>query len=318
MTRSLHPAITVADFAAQAPARLGLTLIAGADSAGNRRLTSPRIQKLGLALAGFPQYIHPGRLQIVGQSEIYFLDQQSAEQRRDAIGRLDLSLISCILITTGLNPPVELHRAAEDAGLPILRTSLVSSEAINEVVDYLQHRLAPTVMQHGVLMDIYGTGVLLRGPSGVGKSECALDLITRGHGFVSDDMVELRRVGAKVVVGSAPELLHDHLEIRGLGILKVSELFGVSALSGEKSVSLVIEFHPVESMTGVDRLQPGRAQVDLLGVKIPSVELPVSPGRNLSTLVETAVRVHLLRQRGYDPSAEFLNRHEALRRRNNP
>lgn len=318
MTRNLHPAITIADFLNQAPPRLGLTLIAGANGASNRRLTSPRIQKLGLALAGFPQYVHPGRLQILGQSEIYFLDQLDAEQRRAAIARLDLNLMSCVLITTALNPPPELQEAAEQSDLPIIRTSLVSSEAINEVIDYLQRRLAPAATQHGVLMDIYGTGVLLRGPSGVGKSECALDLITRGHGFVADDMVELRRVGAKTVVGSAPELLHDHLEIRGLGILKVSELFGISALSGEKQISLVIEFRPVESMNGVDRLQPGREQADVLGVKIPAVELPVSPGRNLSTLVETAVRVHLLRQRGYDSTAEFLKRHEMLRRRNNP
>jgi HPr kinase/phosphorylase len=318
MTRSLHPAITISDFLAQSPARLGMTLIAGAAGANNRRLNSPRIQKLGLALAGFPQYVHPGRLQIVGQSEIYFLDQLNAEQRRAAISRLDLGLISCVLITTALNPPPELAEAADQADLPLLRTSLVSSEAINEVIDYLQRRLAPSTTQHGVLMDIYGLGVLLRGPSGVGKSECALDLITRGHGFVSDDMVELRRVGAKEVVGSAPELLHDHLEIRGLGILKISELFGISALSGEKQISLVIEFRPADSANPTDRLQPSREQAEILGVKIPAVELPVSPGRNLSTLVETAVRVHLLRQRGYDSTAEFLNRHEALRRRNNP
>jgi HPr kinase/phosphorylase len=317
MTRNSQQAITVRDFIDQAPARLGLTLLAGANGAGTRRLNSPRIQKLGLALAGFPQYVHPGRLQIVGQSEIYFLDQLEPTGRQAAIARLELELISCILITTGLNPPPELQEAAEAASLPVIRTALLSSEAINEVIDYLQRRLAPSVTQHGVLMDIYGIGVLLRGASGVGKSECALDLITRGHGFISDDMVELRRVGAKTVVGSAPELLHDHLEIRGLGILKVSELFGISALSGEKDLGLVIEFQAADKPGAADRLQPGREQAEILDVKIPAVELPVSPGRNLSTLVETAVRVHLLRQRGYDSTAEFLNRHDALRQRNN-
>jgi HPr kinase/phosphorylase len=312
------PSISIADFIDQAPARLGVTLLGGAKGIGNRRLNSPRIQKLGLALAGFPHYVHPGRLQIVGQSEILFLDKIDPEGRRAAIDRLDLSLISCILVTTGLNPPDELLAAADATDLPILRTTLVSSEAINEVIDHLQHRLAPTVTQHGVLMEVYGTGVLLRGASGIGKSECALDLITRGHRFVSDDMVELRQLGAKTLTGCAPELLRGHLEIRGLGILKVSELFGISALSSEKEISLVIEFQAADKTAPVDRLQSGRDEVEILGVKLPAVVLPVSPGRNLSTLVETAVRVHLLRQRGYDSTAEFLQQHDALRRRNNP
>jgi HPr kinase/phosphorylase len=315
--RTLQPSISISEFVDGAPARLGVSVVAGGNGIGNRRLNSARIQKLGLALAGFTHYVHPGRLQIVGQSEIFFLDRMTAEERRTAIDKLDLNLISCILVTTGLNPPSELLIAAEATDLPVLRTSLVSSEAINEVVDYLQRILAPTATQHGVLMDIYGTGVMLRGPSGVGKSECALDLITRGHRFVTDDMVELRRVGAKTVVGSAPDLLRDHLQIRGLGILKISELFGVSALSGEKQLELVIEFQSSGKITGSDRLQPGREQVEILGVKIASVALPVSPGRNLSTLVETAVRVHLLRERGHDATAEFLRKHEALRQHNN-
>ncbi|MEO6390958.1 MAG: HPr(Ser) kinase/phosphatase [Pyrinomonadaceae bacterium] len=316
-SRQLQPSISIRDFIEKSPPPWEMALLAGSNGAEHRRLNSPRIQKLGLALAGFPHYVHPGRVQIVGQSEIFFLDQLELAERRAAIERLDLNLISCIVITTGLNAPDELLAAAEGADLPVLRTSLVSSEAINEIVEYLQRILAPTITQHGVLMDIYGTGVLLRGPSGVGKSECALDLITRGHLFVSDDMVELRRVGPKTVVGSAPELLQDHLEIRGLGILKVSELFGISALSGEREISLVIEFVPSGKSKPADRLQPGRDQAEILEVKIPSVELPVSPGRNLSTLVETAVRVHLLKQRGYDSTAEFLKQHDSLRRRNN-
>ncbi|MDQ3818142.1 MAG: HPr kinase/phosphorylase, partial [Acidobacteriota bacterium] len=191
-----QPAITVSEFIRHAPAQLELRIIAGGEGAGEHQLTVPRIQKLGLALAGFTNYIHSGRLQILGQSEIRYLGQLDAERRREAIRNLGLERISCVLVTKGIEPPPELIEEAEAARLPLLSTPVLSSIAINAVTNCLQELLAPLVVRHGVLLDIYGLGVLIEGASGIGKSECALDLIARGHRLVADDVVEVRRIGA--------------------------------------------------------------------------------------------------------------------------
>jgi len=307
-----QPQITVSEFLSHAPPRLELTILAGADGAATRLLNSARIQKLGLALAGFTHYIHPGRLQIVGQSEIWYLGQLEPDRRREAIENLSLQAISCVLVTKGLEPPPELIAAAQQANLPLLQTPLLSSIAINTVTDYLQEMLAPLAVRHGVLMDIYGLGVLLEGASGIGKSECALDLIARGHRLVSDDVVEVRRTGPDRLVGSAPELLSAHLEIRGLGIINIRDLFGVSAISSVKTVDLLIRFERWDEALEVDRLGIDVQSLDILGVHVPQVSIPVSPGRNLSTLVETAVRVQLLRMRGYNAAQAFVERHTQL------
>jgi HPr kinase/phosphorylase len=306
--QSERPSITVSDFVAHAPPRLELELIAGAGGAAGRKLNAARIQKLGLALAGFTHYVHPGRVQIVGQSEIWYLGQLSPERRREAIGNLELEKISCVLVTKGLEPPAELVEAAEVAALPLIRTSLVSSLAIGAVTQYLQEALAPRELRHGVLLDLYGLGVLIEGKSGVGKSECALDLIMRGHRLVSDDAVEVRRTGPEELIGSAPELLSEHMEIRGLGILNVRDLFGVSAVGGPKAIGLTIRLERWGEAKEVDRLGLDARTIDILGVAVPYFLLPVSPGRNLSTLVETAVRVHLLRVRGYNAAEAFVAR----------
>ena len=311
-TPSEQPSITVSEFLAHAPSQLELRVLAGAEGAGQRVLTTPRIQKLGLALAGFTHYIHSGRLQIVGQSEIWFLGQLSAERRREAISNLLLERISCVLVTKGLEPPPELIAAAEETELPLLSTPVVSSIAINTVTDYLQEMLAPLVVRHGVLLDIYGLGVLIEGASGIGKSECALDLVARGHRLVSDDVVEVRRIGAERLLGSAPELLREHLEIRGLGIINIRDLFGVSAISTTKTIDLSIRLERWEAASEVDRLGIDAQAIEILDVSVPQVLIPVSPGRNLSTLVETAVRVQLLRVRGYDAAQTFVARHAKM------
>jgi HPr kinase/phosphorylase len=306
------PAISVRDFISHAPANLGLRVLAGEAGAAERRLTVARIQKLGLALAGFTNYIHPGRLQIVGQSEVWFLGQLEPEKRAEAIQNLGLERISCVLVTKALDPPAELIEAAEHARLPLLQTTLVSSLAINVVTDYLQEALAPRAVRHGVLLDVYGLGVLIEGTSGIGKSECALDLISRGHRLVSDDMIEVRRIGTEKVIGNAPELLREHLEIRGLGILNIRDLFGVSAISSAKTIDLCIKLERWDRAGEVDRLGIDPRSTEVLGVRVPQVLIPVSPGRNLSTLVETAVRIQLLRSRGYDAAQEFVARHTEI------
>lgn len=309
MTKS--PSVTVAEFVAGAPEQLGLRIIAGADGAGARRLDAARIQKLGLALAGFTHYIHPGRIQLIGQSEVQFLSQLTPEGRREAVGNLELEKISCILITKGLLPPSELSETAERAALPIVQSPLVTSTAIAVITEHLQEVLAPRERRHGVLLEIHGLGVLIEGESGIGKSECALDLLMRGHRLVADDVVEVWRAGRGTLRGSAPELLREHMEIRGLGILNVRELFGVTATSGPVAVGLSISLERWHDAGEVERLGLDAATVEILDVEVPRVLIPVSPGRNLSTLVEAAVRVHLLRVRGYNAAREFVARHSA-------
>ena len=312
MNSNDQPAITVSEFLAHAPAQLELRILAGERGADARELTTPRIQKLGLALAGFTHYIHSGRLQIVGQSEIWFIGQLEPEKRRQAIHNLALERISCVLVTKGLEPPPELVAAAEEAALPLLSTPVVSSIAISAVTEYLQEKLAPLAIRHGVLLDVYGLGVLIEGSSGIGKSECALDLVAHGHRLVSDDVVEVRRIGAERLLGTAPKLLREHLEIRGLGIINIRDLYGVSAISMAKNIDLSIRLERWEEASEVDRLGIDAQAVEILGVSVPQVLIPVSPGRNLSTLVETAARVQLLRGRGYDAARSFVARHSKM------
>ncbi|MEJ7709293.1 MAG: HPr(Ser) kinase/phosphatase [Pyrinomonadaceae bacterium] len=309
---SQRPAITVEQFLTQAPPRLEMRLIAGARGCSSRQITDARVHKLGLALAGFPDYIRPGRVQLVGQSEIWYLDKFDSERRLEAITNLSLKEISCILLTKNIEPPLELLAAAHDVDLPLLQTPLVSSVAIGILSDYLQEMLAPRDIRHGVLLDLYGLGVLIEGRSGIGKSECALDLVSRGHRLVSDDMVEVKRVGSDRLIGSAPNILREHLEIRGLGIINIKDLFGVSAISGPLGVGLSIRLERWDEAGDVERLGLDAQTIEILGLQVPHVLLPVSPGRNLSTLVETAVRVHLLRLRGYDAARIFVARHEEL------
>lgn len=306
-----QPTISVADFAAVAPAELAIEILAGADGAAAKKINSPRIQKLGLALAGFAHYIHGGRVQIVGQSEISYLNQLDAEKRTEAIGNLDLEKISCVLITKNLEPPAEFLRISETKKLPVLRTAQISSRAINTVSNFLQDALAPQTTLHGVMMGMYGIGVLIRGESGIGKSECALDLISRGHRLVSDDQVILKRVG-DALIGSAPELTREHLEIRGLGIINVRDLFGVSAIGKPKTIELLIEVKRWTEMAEIERLGLDRHEEEIFGIRITKFVLPVSAGRNLSTLIETAVRIHLLRDSGYDAAKNLIERHAAM------
>ena len=309
---SEYPSITVGEFVAQAPPRLRLAFLAGERGASSRFIDAPRIQKLGLALAGFAHYVRPGRVQVVGQSEVQYLGQLGAEARREAIRNLELEKISCVLVTKSLVPPEELLEAAESAGLPLVQTSLVSSEAIGAVTEYLEEALAPRETRHGVLLNLYGLGVLVEGKSGVGKSECALDLIARGHQLVADDLVEVRRTRPGQLVGSSPDLLREHMEIRGLGILNVRELFGVSAVSGPKAIGLDIRLERWGESREVDRLGLDARTVEILGVAVPHFVLPVSPGRNVATLVETAVRVHLSRAGGYNAAEVLAARHAEL------
>jgi HPr kinase/phosphorylase len=303
--------ISVAEFVENAPAELAPEVLAGKKGLKEREITSARIQKLGLALAGFSRYIHPGRVQIVGQSEISFLVQQESRQRAEVLKNLDLAHICCVLLTKNLEPPAELLEIADETALPVLRTKLVSSAAIGAVSDFLLEELAPQTTVHGVLMEMYGLGVLLLGKSGVGKSECALDLISRGHRLISDDSVILKKK-AEQLEGGSPELSASFLEIRGLGIINIRDLFGVSAVGKKKQIDLCVELKNWNEVVNVERLGIDTDEREIFGVKIPKFVLPVSPGRNLSILVETAVRVFLLRISGFNSAQALMEKHSAV------
>ena len=306
-----HPKITVAEFIKKSPERMQFAIISGKSGLRKKHITSARIQKLGLALAGFAHYIHKGRIQIVGQSEISYLNQLERKKRIEAIYHLDLEKICCIVITKNLKPPAELIEIADKFNLPMITTPEVSSKAIAVISNCLEEALAPHITLHGVLMEIYGSGVLITGNSGIGKSECALDLITRGHRLVSDDAVNIRKIGDKLI-GSSPEITFEHLEIRGLGIINVRDIFGISAIGKRKPIELIIEFKPWNETLEVDRLGMETHEAEFFGVKVNKFVLPVSAGRNLSTLVETAVRIHLLRETGYDAAQALIEKHLAL------
>jgi HPr kinase/phosphorylase len=305
------PSIDIAEFIKKAPAQIQIEVLSGRESLQSRRISSARIQKLGLALAGFAHYIHRGRLQIVGQSEISYLNQLPVEKRIEAIRNLDLKKICCVLLTKNLEPPREFLEIAEEFDLPVIRTPEVSSSAIGVVSNFLQEMLAPRTMLHGVLMGMYGLGVFLQGESGIGKSECALDLIVRGHHLISDDVVWVKKIGDKLE-GNSPELTHEHLEIRGLGIINIRDLFGVSAIGKEKKIDLCIELKRWDELEEIERLGIETQQQEIFGVKIPKFVLPVSSGRNVSTLVETAVRLHLLRTTGYDAAQKLIEKHTRI------
>ncbi len=313
--QSIHknekPKANISTFVEKAPAELKISLLAGANGLEKREITSTRIQKLGLALAGFAHYIHSGRVQIVGQSEISYLNQLDSEKRNQALNNLDLKNICCVLITKSLNPPIELIEIANEIQLPILQTSQVSSVAIGTVSKFLHEILAPQMTLHGVLLGVYGLGVLLFGESGIGKSECALDLITRGHQLISDDAVLIKRIGDKLK-GASPDLTFELLEIRGLGIINIRDLFGVSAIGNQKNIDLCVELKKWDEAEEIERLEIESKEEDIFGVKITKFVLPVSLGRNIATLVETAIRLHLLRINGYDATQQLIDKHTKM------
>ena len=305
------PKISIFDFVEKSPPELQIEILAGKKGLKTREINSTRIQKLGLALAGFVHYIHTGRIQIVGQSEIWYLSQLNSEKKIEAINNLNLDKISCVLITKGFEPPIELLEIADENGLPLLRTNLISSGAINKVSEFLQEILAPQITLHGVLMGMFGIGVLIIGNSGIGKSECALDLITRGHYLIADDSVAIKKVGDKLE-GKSPELIQDYLEIHGLGIINIRELFGVSAIGKGSRIEICIELKKWNEFEEIDRLGITINEEEIFGLKIPKFILPVTSGRNLSTLVETAVRIHLLKETGFDAAQNLIEKHKAL------
>jgi HPr kinase/phosphorylase len=283
-------------------------LLAGERGLSNR-IFSSRIQKPGLALTGYTEHLHPDRLQVLGNTEISYLRQLSEPRAAVAIGKLCSFPISCFIITKGLEPPGFLKMETEKAGIPLLVTSHQSSTFISLITKFLEERLLPTSHIHGVLVDVLGVGVLLLGKSGIGKSECALDLVIRGHRLVADDIIRIKKKMPAALVGQAGEAIQHHMEIRGLGIINVKDLYGVSSIREKKIIHLVLELIEWDPAQEYDRLGIDDQVYTILGVDLPHLKIPVRPGRNLTSIIEVAARNFLLKGMGYHSAREF---HEKL------
>jgi len=287
---------------------LDLDLLAGREGLTNR-ITTPRIQKPGLALTGYTEHLHVDRVQILGNTEISYLRQLPAETAAAHIATLCAFPITCFVVTMDLVPPDSLRSAAEKAGIPLLRTPHLSSTFISLVTKYLEDRLLPVTHLHGVLVDVFGVGVLLLGKSGIGKSECALDLVIRGHRLVADDVVQVRKKMPSALVGSAAEALQFRMEVRGLGIINIKDLFGISAIREKKIINLVIELVEWDPDQEYDRLGIDEQVYTILDVDLNYLKIPVRYGRNLTSIIEVAARNFLLKGMGYNSTREF---HENL------
>ncbi len=301
--------VTVASLLKSRAEALGLPLELLGGAAGlERTISSPHIQKTGLALAGFDAYLQPARILVFGESEVRYLESLDPSSRMNVLAAAFTHDIPCVLITGGWNPPVELVAASDRYHVPLLRTPVATPAAIAKVAAVLDDELAARQVIHGVLMDMLGLGVLIIGESGIGKSECALDLVVRGHRLVADDTVEIRRRGETTLIGTCPELTRHHMEIRGLGLINIRDLFGVAAIRTSKRVELVVQLERWDPDRDYDRLGIDELRFDILGLKVPLVRMPVAPGRSLGVLVEVAARNQLLRTRGLNAARDLADR----------
>ncbi|HEX2163763.1 MAG TPA: HPr(Ser) kinase/phosphatase [Thermoanaerobaculia bacterium] len=288
---------------------LELSVLAGRDHL-DHRILHPRVQKPGLAFAGYYPYIKSGRVQIVGESELEYLATLPEAERSARFDRITDLDVPVFVVTKGLAPPEELRRRCEQRGIPVLGSTALSSTVIKRLSWFLEERLVPSTALHGVFLEIYGIGVLLIGESGVGKSECALDLITRGHSLVADDKVTVKRYPSDDLIGYSAGALHHHMELRGLGIINVQDLFGLAAVRERKAVDLVVELEHWREGHPYDRLGLDETLFHVLEVPVPYIRIPVSLGRNVSILVEIAARNHVLKLQGHHSAREFARKLE--------
>jgi HPr kinase/phosphorylase len=288
---------------------LQIEIVAGVPGQ-HRVVRSSRIQKPGLALVGHLVSVHPDRVQVLGRTELSFLETLSIEAQKQSVDRLLALELACILITKNHEIPKAILDGCHRTNTVLLRTPKASSECIRKVLTYLDDLLTPRTSVHGVLVDVDGVGVLLTGNSGIGKSECALDLVLRGHRLVADDVVDIRRRGDDLV-GQAADMIRNLIEIRGLGILNVSELYGVAATRDHKRIELHIELEDWRSDRVYDRIGLESPQKNILGLEVESALLPVRPGRNIAAIVEVAARNSLLKTRGHHAALDLKRRMES-------
>ncbi|NOZ85442.1 MAG: HPr(Ser) kinase/phosphatase [Deltaproteobacteria bacterium] len=291
---------------------LQIEVLAGT-SGLNRQITHSRIQKAGLAAAGFVSSVEKDRVQVLGATELEYMKSLDPESRQGVCRAICSTKAACLIACRGIDPPDELKVEADKSKFPLLKSRLQTGSLIEMTNSLLMSRLAGSKILHGVLIDVFGVGILLMGRSGIGKSETALDLILRGHRLVADDVVEVVRTGASAVVGMGAELLRHHMEIRGLGIINIKDLFGVSSVRDRKRLELVVDMVVWDEKQEYDRLGLEEHTYSILGVPVPYLVLPVAPGRNISVILEVAARDRLLKIKGVNAAKELQKKiHEAI------
>ncbi len=278
------------------------------DLPDNILVNCARVNRPGLQMVGFYDHYEQARLQIIGKVEHLFLSQLDREERSRRLADFFRSSPVGVIITTSIEMGTEVVELANKYRVPLLRTSRRTSDFMAALIAFLNVELGPRITRHGVLVEVYGEGVLLLGDSGVGKSETAIELLKRGHRLIADDAVEIKRVSATTLVGKAPEIIRHYVELRGIGIVDVRRLFGMGAVKETEKIDLVINLEPWENGKMYDRLGLDEQTTDILGINVPSIVLPVCPGRNLSVVIEVAAMNNRQKRMGYNTAKEFNKR----------
>ena len=271
-------------------------------------ISLPRINRPGLQLSGFFDYYEAERIQIFGKTELNYLNRMPQDERHACMDRFLATRPIAIVLTSGLSFNDDELAMADAYDVPILSTEDRSSEFMAALIAYLNLQLAPRITRHGVLVEVYGEGILLLGDSGVGKSETAIELVKRGHRLIADDAVEIKRVSAKTLVGEAPEIIRHYVELRGIGVVDVRRLFGMGAVKNSEKIDLIINLEPWVQGKMYDRLGIDEEHTEILGINLPSITIPVRPGRNLSIIIEVAAMNNRQKKMGYNTAEEFNKR----------
>ena len=273
------------------------------------QITRSDVHRPGLQISElYYDYFDSERIQILGKAEQYYMLEKSAQERSEAFDTLMSKNIPAVIITRGLNHAEELFNAAVKHGVPLLRTEESTSSFMAALIAFLNLNLAPSITRHGVLVEVYGEGVLLLGESGVGKSETAVELLKRGHRLVADDAVDIKRVSAKTLVGSSPEIIRHFIELRGIGIIDVKKIFGMGSVKNTENINLVINLEAWQQGKNYERLGLDKEVTNILGIDIPSLTIPVRPGRNLAVIIEIAAMNHRQQNMGYNAAEELSER----------
>ncbi|WP_152655223.1 HPr(Ser) kinase/phosphatase [Oceanobacillus sp. CFH 90083] len=287
--------------------RFNLQLVAGEEGIHREIITSD-ISRPGLEMTGFFDYYPRERLQLIGKTELAYFLGLSAEERKQRAENLCTDVTPGIIISRGMDVPEEFFEASKHSGVPIIQSPRTTTRVLSRLTNYLESKFAPFTAVHGVLIDIYGVGVLIIGQSGVGKSETALELVKRGHRLVADDNVEIRQEDYESLIGNAPALIEHLLEIRGLGIINVMTLFGASSIRSQKKISMVIQLEIWDEKKQYDRLGLDEDTMKIMDVHLPKATIPVRPGRNLAVIIEVAAMNFRLKRMGVNTAEEFSDR----------
>ncbi len=269
------------------------------------RLTVADVARPGLQLAGYYDHFEPMRLQVMGNVEVSYVQKLSQEERAMTFDRLFSFRFPALLITRDIEPDPQCMEMAIKHNVTLLRSKEATSTIVSAIIAWLKSELAPSITRHGVLMEVYGEGLLLIGDSGIGKSEAAIELLKRGHRLIADDAVEIRKISESALVGTAPALIRNYVELRGIGIINVAKLFGMGAVKAENEINLVVNIVPWNNQTVYDRLGLEDQHMEILGVQIPMNTIPITPGRNLAVILEVAAMNNRQRKMGYNPALEF-------------